>query len=269
MELMVDTRGSYVYTGTRPLAAGRQTWLFVHGAGMDHSVWVLQSRYFAYHGCNVLAVDLPGHGRSSGNALATIGDAAEWLAQLLDAAGIDSAVVVGHSMGSLIALEFAARYPHRADALALLGSATPMTVAESLLRAAQANDTKAIDLIVGWGHSVRSALGGNPLPGLWLVNESRRLLERAPAGVLYADLTACNGYTGGVTSAAQVSCPARVVAGRRDLMTPYRAAAALSKILPNSDYVVIADCGHMMMIEQPDATLDALIGLSRRINCGT
>ncbi len=269
MELTVDRHHSYVYTGTRPLVAGRPTWLFVHGAGMDHSVWVLQSRYFAFHGCNVLAVDLPGHGRSGGNPATTVGAAAEWLVRVLDRVEVPAARIVGHSMGSLVALELAARFPERCDALALLGVASPMAVAGPLLDAARNNDPAAADMIVGWGHSARSALGGNPLPGLWLLNESRCLLQRAAPGVIYADLKACNDYTDGLSRAVTVRCPVRVIAGQGDRMTPRRGAQALLDALPAVDSVIIPGCGHMMMIEQPGATLDALRDFARQLNPGT
>ncbi len=66
MRLTVDDTEIYAYTGARALNAALPTIMFVHGAAHDHSVWALQSRYFAHHGRNVLAVDLPGHGRSAG-----------------------------------------------------------------------------------------------------------------------------------------------------------------------------------------------------------
>src|SRR6185312_702376 len=121
MLLQVDHKPAYVYTGTKPIVPGQRAIMFVHGAANDHSVWTLQSRYFAYHGFNVLAVDLPGHGKSGGPPLATVEDMAGWATQLLDAAGIQKAALVGHSMGSLIALEAAARHPDRVEKLALIG----------------------------------------------------------------------------------------------------------------------------------------------------
>lgn len=267
MELIVDGVETYVYTGTRALEPGQPSWLFVHGAGMDHSVWVLQSRYFAFHGCNVLAVDLPGHGRSAGKPLDSIAAQADWLARLLTAAGIDRAVTVGHSMGSLAALELAVRHPVRVTALALAGTGFPMAVAEPLLTAAREELPRAVDMIVAWGHSPRSQLGGNRLPGMWITAEGRRLLERAGPGVLYADLKACDDYADGSASAVRVSCPVQFVLGRQDFMTPLRASRTLSRAMADSHTVLLDGCGHMPMIERPDETLDALIDLRDRLNC--
>src|SRR5471030_1604298 len=122
MLLNVEGLDAYSYTGGKPFDAALPTLVFIHGAQNDHSVWSLQSRYFAYHGCNVLAVDLPGHGRSQGPALASVEAAAEWLIAFLDAVGVQQAALIGHSMGSLIALDTVRQHPSRVTRLALLGN---------------------------------------------------------------------------------------------------------------------------------------------------
>ncbi|MCH8505203.1 MAG: alpha/beta hydrolase [Ectothiorhodospiraceae bacterium] len=267
MELLVDNRKTYVYTGTRPLQAGKRSWLFVHGAGMDHSVWILQSRYFAFHGDNVLAVDLPGHGRSEGEPLASIEELADWLARLLDAAEIQQAVVVGHSMGSLAAVEFAARQPERALGLALVGTGFPMAVAEPLLDAAKANDHAAIDMIMGWGMSPQSHLGGNQAPGLWLHGEGEKLLEQAGPGVIHTDLSACNAYQGGLDSAAAIRCPVCLVIGEQDMMTPRRATEKLAGVIKAPQQRRrLQGCGHMTPLERPNELLDELIEFGRSLD---
>lgn len=259
MELTVDGQRAYIYTGTQAVDPTRPSVVFVHGAALDHTVWILQSRYFAYHGCNSLAVDLPGHGRSEGTPPADIQAMADWLLRLLDAAGLERAAIVGHSMGSLAALEAAARYCERVSRIALLGCASPMAVSEALLNAAQANDHAAIDMITVWGHSIAAHFGGNPAPGLWMVGGSLRLLEQAAPGVLYNDLKACNDYRHGLEAAARVRCPALLVLGKRDMMTPPRAARSLSAALAHVQTVFLDGCGHMMFYERPNETLDALI----------
>jgi pimeloyl-ACP methyl ester carboxylesterase len=254
----------YAYTGARPLDAALPTIVFVHGAAHDHSVWALQSRYFAHHGWNVLAVDLPGHGRSGGDALRSVDAIAEWIPSLQDAVGLRVAALVGHSLGSLAALECAARHPGRAIKLALIGPAAPMTVADALLDAAKRDDHVAYELITGWSYSGGKQLGGSSTPGVWLTGNAMRLMERARPGVLHADLAACHAYAGGIDAAAKVRCPALVILGARDIMAPPMNAIGIIEALPDSRVVNLPDCGHAMMAEQPDAVLDALRAFLQR-----
>ena len=258
MRLTVDGAGVYVYTGARVRDGVLPTVVFVHGAANDHSVWALQSRYFAHHGFDVLAVDLPAHGRSSGLALPSIEAIADWIPRVLDAANVDCAAVVGHSMGSLATLAFAARHRHRASKIALVGPAVPMPVSDALLAAARQDDHVAFELINGWSYSAGKQLGGNQVPGMWMTGSALRLLERTPPGVLHTDLLACHTYTTGLEAAAGVRCPALVILGARDVMAPNRNARALIETLLDKRVVTLADTGHALMAEQPDAVLDAL-----------
>ena len=260
MELNVGGSKVYAYTGTRPVDPAKPAVVFVHGAANDHSVWLLQSRYFAHHGKGVLAIDLPGHGRSAGPVLGSVDAIADWLPRVLDAAGLAQAALVGHSLGALAALACAARHPARVAKVALLGPAVPMEVSEALLDAAKANDHVAYELINGWSTSAGKQLGGNTVPGMWLMGSAIRLMERTPPGVLHTDLVACNAWTGGLEAAAAVRCPSLVVIGARDIMAPPRAAKALAGTLAGARVVTLPDTGHAMMAEQPDAVLDALRG---------
>jgi len=258
MKVDVDGRAAYLYTGGRALDVARPAILFVHGAANDHSVFALQSRYFAHHGRTVLAVDLPGHGRSAGAPLPTVEAIAAWLARLCRVADVARVAAVGHSLGALACLELAAREPAQVSRIALLGPAVPMAVSDVLLEAAARDDPGAFDLITGWSHSPGKQLGGNRQPGLWLAGQTHALLARAAPGVLHADLAACRAYEHGLAAAASVHCPALVVLGARDLMAPARNAAALEAALSDARRVVLPDTGHAMMLEQPDAVLDAL-----------
>jgi len=258
MRLTVGGLGVYAYTGTRPVAPAQPTVVFVHGAAHDHSVWTLQSRHFAHHGWNALAVDLPGHGRSEGDALTSVEAIADWLPAVLAAAGLTKAALVGHSLGSLAVLECAARHPDCVAKIALLGPAVPMPVSDVLLEAAARNDHVAYELIAGWSHSPAMQLGGNPVPGMWMMGGALRLMERLRPFVLAADLGACHRYANGLAAAAAVRRPALVILGARDLMAPPKSAYALIGTLPDPRVVTLPDCGHALMAEQPDAVLDAL-----------
>ncbi len=262
MEVTVDGLGAYVYSGGKSLAAAQDNalpaLLFIHGAALDHSCWNLQSRWFAHHGHGVFAVDLPGHGRSAGAPLTSIAAMAAWLVAFLDAAGIERAALVGHSMGSLAAQAAAACFPERITSIALLGNATPMPVSAALLEAAKNDEPRARNMINVWSHSPRAHLGGNAVPGLWLPGMNLRLMERAAPGVLFADLSACNDYRDGLAQAAKVVCPALILSGSHDLMAPPKATLALAAALPGAKRQVLNGAGHAMMSEQPDAVLDAL-----------
>ena len=258
MRLTVDDAGVYAYTGARALAASLPTVVFVHGAANDHSVWALQSRYFAHHGFNVLAVDLPAHGRSGGVALASIEAIADWIPRVLDAANVDRAAIVGHSMGSLATLACAARHRERASKIALFGPAVPMPASDALLAAAKLNDHVAFELINSWSYSAGRQLGGNQVPGMWMTGSALRLLERTRPGVLHTDLLACHTYSAGLEAASGVCCPALVILGARDIMAPNRNARALIEALSDKRVVTLADTGHALMAEQPDVVLDAL-----------
>ena len=259
MNLTVDGKTAFAYTAAHEFDPAKRTVVFVHGAGFDHSVFALQSRYFGYHGWNVLAVDLPAHGRSAGPPLPTIAAMAEWLMKVMSTAGMEKASLVGHSMGSLVALEAAARHPARVERIALVGTAYPMKVTAPFLEAAQRNDFTAFDMSTIWGHAAQVPLGANPNPGMWMYGDALARLRRLAPGVLYNDLKAANDYV----FSGEVRCPVLFVLGKRDVMTPPRAAGTLQEKIPNSQVKVIETSGHTLMAEAPDATLDALAAFLR------
>ncbi|HEY7845187.1 MAG TPA: alpha/beta hydrolase [Bradyrhizobium sp.] len=258
MQLTVNGTDTFIATGGKAFDPSLPTVLFLHGAGMDHTAWALHDRWFAHHGHNVLAPDLPGHGRSPGAPLPTIAEMADWTAALLDAAGAANAKLIGHSMGSLIALETAARHPAKVSGLALVGTAATMTVGPDLLKAAEANNHDAVDMVSIWGLGHQAELGGSLAPGLWMHGGAQRILERCKPGVLFNDLAACNAYQNAVAAAATVKVPVTLVLGERDMMTPTKAGKALAAALPGSRTVVLEGAGHLMMAERPDELLAAL-----------
>ena len=260
MQLQINGRSAFAYTAAHEIDPAQRTIVFVHGAGLDHSWWGLQSRYFGYHGFNVLAVDLPAHGRSEGPPLASVGGMTDWVFAWSEKLKIEKISLVGHSMGSLVALEFAARHPQLAEKIVLIGTAYPMKVSEAFLDAARRNDPSAYDMETIWGHAPQVPFSGNPNPGMWMYGDTLARLSRLAPGVLHADLAACNAYAEGFESAAKLKCPALFILGGRDMMTPPRSAQDLIDRIEKSRCVQIASSGHSLMAEAPDATLDALIG---------
>src|ERR1700749_407533 len=164
--MLLNVKGADVFVATSGKAfdASLPTVVFLHGAGMDHTAWAQHDRWFAHHGYNVLAPDLPGHGRSAGALLPSIGEMADWTAALIDASGAKQARLIGHSMGSLIALETAARHPEKVSSLVLVGTSSAMAVGPDLLKAAEANDHSAIDVVSIWGLGQAAGLGGRLAP---------------------------------------------------------------------------------------------------------
>lgn len=259
MEFSVDGRKVFAATGGKAFDPAKPTAVFVHGAGMNHTVWTLQTRFFAHHGRNALALDLPGHGRSDGPGLTDIPAMADFLARACAALGIEAPAVAGHSMGALVALDFAAR--HRVRALALLGAAEAMPVHPKLLDAARKGDHAAIDMIAEWGFGRAAQLGGAQAPGTWMVGGGVRLLETAKGPALADDLAACDAYKSAPAAAAALACPALIVIGATDRMTPPAGGRALAARIAGAKTLEIAGAGHMMMVEKPDATLDALAAI--------
>jgi pimeloyl-ACP methyl ester carboxylesterase len=258
VKIEVGGSSAYCYTNGRVIDAARKSVVFIHGSGMDHTVWTLPARHFARHGRNVIAVDLPGHGHSSGPAMQSIEEMADWIIALLDALGIEQAALAGHSLGSLVALDAAARHAARVRALALVGSTAPMPVSDAILADSAANRHSAFDMLTLWGYSKRHQYGGNSNPGMWMVGSTLRLFERSRPGVLGADMRACNAYAKGLERAASVRCPVLMVLGAEDRLTPPRSSRALIDALPTPEVRILQGSGHTLMTEAPNELLDAL-----------
>jgi len=234
------------------------TIVFIHGAQHDHACWMAQSRWFTQHGYRVLAPDLPGHGKNADDALSSIEAMGAWVTGLLDREGVPQAHIVGHSMGSLVALELADRTPQRVRSATLIGPALPMPVSPALLEMACKDEGKAMEMINFWSFSVAGRLGRNGLPSLWMPSINKRIMECQRAGVLYSDFSACNAYNRPMESLADINVPMLIIAGGQDKMTSPKVAHAIAETLPQARIVVLPECGHAMMTERPDEVLGAL-----------
>jgi pimeloyl-ACP methyl ester carboxylesterase len=259
MKIQVNNAVAYAYTGTKRLIESQPTAVFIHGAANDHSVWALQSRYFAHHGWNMLALDLPGHGQSEGALCTSIESLAKFVAAFLDAANIKSACVFGHSMGSLTALELAATRSDLVVKLGLIGAAVPMAVGDALIDAAANDEEKARRMIIDWSYAPASHLGNNhKVPGTWLPGNGLALMRRMKSGVLHNDLAACKAYVNGLEAAKSINVPTLFLLGERDMMTPPKAASAAMDAIKGAEVVRLKDAGHSMLSEAPDECLKAM-----------
>ena len=260
MKFSVQGRSAYAYTGGKPWADAGPCVVFVHGALNDHSVWTLLARWYAHHGYRVLAIDQPGHGRSDGPPLADVEALADWLLALLDAAGVTSAHLVGHSMGSLIALETASRAAERAQGLVMVGTAYPMKVSDALLATARDDPARAIAMVNAFSHSSLASKPSYPGPGAWLRGGASALMHRiqsnADGNLFEHDFRVCDAYAGGLEAARRVTCPAHLIVGTRDAMTPAKASQELAAALRAAVTRIVS--GHALMQEAPDAVLNAM-----------
>jgi pimeloyl-ACP methyl ester carboxylesterase len=261
MKLSVHGREVYAYTGGKPFDPALPTLVFVHGALNDHSVWTLLARWAAHHGFGVLALDLPGHQRSAGPALTIVEAMADWLLAVLDAAGVQRAALAGHSLGSLVTLEAAARAPQRATHLLMFGTAVPMPVGAALLDASRDDPLKAIEMTIQYSFSTLAAKPSYPGPGAWLRGGARGLMRQVLAGsgdplLFHTDFSACNDYRSGLAAAERVRCPAHLILAAADQMTPPRAARDVAAALKATVHTVPG--GHFLMQEQPEAVLAAM-----------
>lgn len=266
--MMIEVHGAalYAYTGSKPFAPAQPTVVFIHGVLNDHSVWILQSRYLAHHGYNVLAIDLPGHGRSGGDAPASVEEAAHVVMGLLDALDVQRTALVGHSFGSLIALQAAANAPTRVSHLVLVGTAYPMRVSPALLEASCHTPQLAIDMVTALSHSTLAPPPSTLGPGTWLHGCTKALMQRVLASnpqvnIFHRGFAACDRYQHGEAAARVLACPVQFILGTRDQMTPPKAAQALIDAAHDAGVpvdVVRLSAGHALMAEAPDGVLDAI-----------
>ena len=225
--------------------------MFIHGSGQSHLSFILQSRFFANRGYAVLSPDMPAHGLSEGAPLATIEAQADWHADLLSAAGVTSAHIVGHSQGGLIGLELARRHGGAVKSLSLVATALAIPVNDALIEMAKNKEARAIDMMTDWGHGRQGHMHDNTTPGNTHLYFGRELMAANETGALHADLVACNSYTDGAEAAKSVTCPVHCTLGQKDKMTPMKFGLKMAEAVRCTNPTIVAGAGHMLPSEHP------------------
>lgn len=260
MKLTVNGASAFVSTGGRSFDPQGEVLLFIHGSGQSHLTWLLQARFLANRGYQVLAPDLPGHGHSEGAPLSSIQDMADWCQALLEAAGVGTATVIGHSQGCLVGLELARRHPASVAKLALIAGAMAIPVNDWLVTNARDKTDRAIGAMMEWGFGLPGDFHANTVPGMSHVNFGTALMRGNARDALYADLSACQAYDEGQSAAASLTCPSLCILAERDKMTPMKAGKAMAAALKSQDCVIVPGAGHMLPAEEPQAVNAALRG---------
>ncbi len=218
--------------------------LLMHGSGLTHIVWSLHEQFYASQGFNVLSVDIPGHGNSDGPALTSIEGISDWIKALTIKLDIKKIIILGHSQGCLVGIDFASRYPDLTEKLVLVSGSYKMPVNQELIELAEAGDEKAVLLMMKWGYEGSKAfIGGNPVKKI--VNSARDIRE-----ILAVDLKACNNYKNGENAIKKISCPTLCIFGDLDKMVPVKVGLKMAEQISNSKTKIISDCGHMIIFEK-------------------
>ena len=234
----------FVSTGGMNFDKEKPSILLMHGSGLTHIVWSLHEQFYASQGYNILSADLPGHGNSEGPSLKSIEEISDWIKSLMNVLDITKIIIIGHSQGCLVGIDFAARYENLLSSLVLVAGSYKMPVNKDLIDLAEAGDEKAVLLMMKWGYEGSKAfIGGNPVKKI--INSSREIRE-----VLAVDLNACNNYKGGKESLEKINCPTLCIFGDLDKMVTLEAGNKMALMIKNSEKKVINNCGHMIIFEK-------------------
>jgi pimeloyl-ACP methyl ester carboxylesterase len=254
--MYIDVRANKTYaaTGGKEFDRSLPSVMFVHGSGLDHRSWALQTRWFAYNGYSVLAPDLPGHSLSAGSALESIEDMGAWLADFIRAVGVESVHAIGHSQGFLDVLELARQAPELLKSITGVGTAGAIPVNPALIDAARNRAGDAADMLLMWGFGPDAQYGISAVPGMQPIAIGRQIMASNP---LYEDLVACGNYENGSAVAKKIELPSQLILARKDRLTPVKAGMAFAEEL-NARVTVIERYGHMLPIEAPRQTLQKL-----------
>ena len=234
----------FVSTGGMDFEEEKSSILLMHGRGLTHIVWSLHEQFYASQGFNILSVDLPGHGNSEGPSLKSIEEISDWVKSLMNVLDIKKIIIIGHSQGCLVGIDFASRYPNLINDLVLVAGSYKMPVNQDLIDYAEAGDEKVILLMMKWGYEGSKAfIGGNPVKKI--INSSREIRE-----VLAVDLNACNNYKSGKESLEKINCPTLCIFGDLDKMVPLEVGNKMASMIKNSEKKIINNCGHMIIFEK-------------------
>ena len=250
--MVAGARAHYVHR--RPVPASRPPVVFIHGAGGTHQHWLYQVRDLP--DAPSYAVDLPGHGRSEGAGRENVAAYGDWLVAFLDAAEVDRAVLVGHSLGGGIAQDVALRYPAKVAGLGLIATGARLRVAPAILDGLRQEPKATVQLICNYVYG--------PETPAEVARQGRRQMEAIPPEVYIGDFVACNTFDV-MTRLSEIAVPTLTLCGTQDLMTPLKYSLYLRDHIQGATFHQVEGAGHMVMIERPEAVAQALIAFLEQL----
>ncbi len=233
--------------------ADRPVLLLVHGAGGSHLDWPEELRRMP--DMAVIALDLPGHGRSSPPARSSIAAYANDVEKFMESLGLERVVVAGHSMGGAIAQELAIRQTAPVVGLVLVGTGAKLRVSPALLEMLETDFGTAIAQVPQY------AFAPSAPDSLRRAHQTR--LAQNEASVVYGDFAACDIFDVR-EQLGQINVPTLVISGSEDVMTPSKYGRYLAYHIPHATFTLIENAGHMMALEQPDEVVTAVTHFIRQ-----
>ena len=234
----------FISSGGMDIDIKKSTIILLHGSGLTHIVWSLHEQFYSSLGFNILSLDIPGHGNSEGPSLKSIEEISDWIKSLMFKLNIEKIIIIGHSQGGLVGIDFASRYPKLIEKIVLVANSYKMPVNQDLIDLTEAGDEKSLLLMMKWGYEGSKAfIGGNPIKKI--INSARDIRE-----ILAVDLNACNNYKNGENAIKNINCPTLCIFGDLDKMVPVKAGLKMSKQITKSETKIISDCGHMIIFEK-------------------
>ncbi|KLU60231.1 2-hydroxy-6-oxononadienedioate/2-hydroxy-6-oxononatrienedioate hydrolase [Peptococcaceae bacterium CEB3] len=225
--------------------AEEQTVLFVHGAGGSWGTW--EKQLAGIRGRHLVAVDLPGHGESGGKAQDEIAGYREFVHRFAQVLGLKRFVLVGHSMGGGIALDFALTYPETLAGIILVGSGARLRVSPAILGVLAEGRHPLASVKYMYAKDAEEKI----------LDQARKEMEQVPPQVYESDFQACDRFDV-MDRVASIGVPALILCGEDDLMTPAKFSRYLQEKMPKTSLTLVPAAGHMVMSEQPQAVNRAI-----------
>jgi pimeloyl-ACP methyl ester carboxylesterase len=239
----IDGKQVSYWTGRKGLLGGRETILFIHGAGGGQYTWGYQKGFFEKE-FNPIIIELPGHGESEGDGEEEIGKYAEHVHSFLKALVLQKVFLVGHSMGGAIVQALTLTHPEVMKGIVLVGTGARLKVLPLILDGIMSNFEETVKRINQFSYSRKAPSD--------LVEKGVLGMRQCRAEVIYGDFLACDRFDI-LEEVEKINLPTLILCGEDDQLTPLKYSQFLQSRIKGSKLEVLPNAGHMVMMESPQA----------------